>query len=153
MRIAPVEARRGLVLRLLGWVFRRQFGRGLTPYDVVFARLPRAVGAQMGMYWGLARLPGIEEGLQLLIQVQVASLNGCGFCVDIARAVGTYRGMTLAKIDAVAEWRDEPVVRRRASGRRSPTSRRRRASGASPMRPSRPCAGISTTGRSSPSRG
>ena len=35
--------------------------------------------------------------------------NGCGFCVDIGRAVATYQGLTFEKIDAVHEWRTSPL--------------------------------------------
>lgn len=112
MRITPIESPRGVLLRLLNWAFRRQFGRGLTPYDVVFARLPRTVWAQLGIYRGLAGLD-VDHGLQLLLQVRVASMNGCSFCVDIGRAVATYQGLTLEKADAVDQWRTSPLFTER----------------------------------------
>src|SRR6185503_21078903 len=90
MRIAPVERPRGLFFRLVLRLVRRQFGKTLTPYTVVFARMPGALWAQLGIYWGLERGVTIDKSLQFLVQTHVARLNGCGFCVDIGRAVAIY---------------------------------------------------------------
>ena len=108
MRLAPVEHPRGLLLRLLSWAMRRQFGKPLTPYQVVFARLPGAVWSQLGIYWGLERGLTIDKGLQLLVQTQVARLNNCTFCIDIGRAVAVYRRVTLDKVDVIEAWRTDP---------------------------------------------
>jgi AhpD family alkylhydroperoxidase len=109
MRLEPIESTRNPVLRLLNWAFRRQFGRTLTPYQVVFARLPRTIAAQLGIYWGLGGGHGIPPELQVLLQSRVAAMNGCSFCLDIGRAMATYRGLTLEKVDAVHEWRTSPL--------------------------------------------
>jgi AhpD family alkylhydroperoxidase len=100
---------RNPVLRLMYWAMKRQFGRAITPFKVIFARLPRTVAAQLGIYFGLSGRYGIEPALGLLLQSHVAALNGCGFCVDIGRAMATYRGLTFEKLDAVAEFRTNPL--------------------------------------------
>jgi AhpD family alkylhydroperoxidase len=105
MRITPIESSRGALMWLAGRMMRRQFGKSLTPWKVIFSRLPRAIPAQLGVYWGLARGLPVEPELQLLLQGHVAALNGCTFCVDIGRAMATYRGDTLEKLDAVGSWR------------------------------------------------
>jgi AhpD family alkylhydroperoxidase len=109
MRIAPVERPRGLVFRLFLRFVRRQFGKTLTPYTVVFARMPGALWAQLGIYWGLERGVTIDKALHFLVQTHVAHLNECGFCVDIGRAVAIYRGLTLEKVDALEAWRTHPA--------------------------------------------
>jgi len=91
------------------WVMKRQFGRAITPMKVIFARLPRAVAAQLGIYFGLSGKHGIEPGLLLMLQSHVATINGCSFCVDIGRAMVTYQGLTFEKIDAVADFRTSPL--------------------------------------------
>jgi AhpD family alkylhydroperoxidase len=47
--------------------------------------------------------------LKLLLQSHVATLNGCSFCVDIGRAMATYQGLTLEKLDAVGSFRTSPL--------------------------------------------
>jgi AhpD family alkylhydroperoxidase len=110
MRIQPIESPRNPLLRLAYWAMHRQFGKTITPLKVIFARFPRGVAAQLGIYFGLAaKVPGVDHGLQLLIQSHVATLNGCGFCVDIGRAIATYEGIRSEKLDAVAEYRTSPL--------------------------------------------
>jgi AhpD family alkylhydroperoxidase len=104
MRITPIEPRNP-ILRLLNRMIEWTVGKPITPLRVMLARFPRAIAAQLGIYWGLAGRQKIEPELQLLLQGHVAALNRCGFCVDIGRALATYRGLTLDKLDAVADWR------------------------------------------------
>ena len=108
MRLTPIE-RSGPLMRLAGWMMRRQFGKSLTPWQVIFTRLPRAVPAQLAVYWGLDKGLPLAPDLQLLLQSHVASLNGCNFCIDIGRAMATYRGAALEKMGAVANWRTSPL--------------------------------------------
>ncbi len=132
MRIAPIE-KSGPLMRLAGWMMRRQFGKSLTPWQVIFTRLPRAVPTQLAVYWGLEKGLSLAPDLQLLIQSHVASLNGCTFCVDIGRAIATYRGLTLEKLDAVASWRTSPLfdaAERAALGYVEEATRTKRASDA-----------------------
>ena len=109
MRIQPIESPRNPVLRLMYWIMNRQFGKPITPFKVVFARLPRTVAAQLGIYFGLSGRHRIDPGLQLLLQSHTATLNGCTFCVDIGRAMATYQGLTFEKLDAVASYRTSPL--------------------------------------------
>jgi AhpD family alkylhydroperoxidase len=109
MRITPIEKPRGFLQGLFSRFLRRQFGKTITPYKVVFARMPAALWAQLGIYWGLERGLTIDKALQFLVQTHVAHLNGCGFCVDIGRAVAVYRGLTLEKVDALDAWRTHPA--------------------------------------------
>jgi alkylhydroperoxidase family enzyme len=109
MRLTPIERPGNPIVRLMYWAMKRQFGRAITPAKVVFARIPRAIAAQLGIYFGLAGKYGFEPGLGLLLQSHVATLNGCSFCVDIGRAVATDRGLGFEKLDAVAEYRTNPL--------------------------------------------
>src|SRR5262249_57162402 len=95
--------------RLVSGAMNRQFGKPITPVKVIFARLPRAVAAQLGIYFGLSGKHGVDPALQLLLQSHVATLNGCGFCVDIGRAMATYQGLTFEKLDAVPQYRTSPL--------------------------------------------
>jgi len=105
MRIQPIESPRNPFVRLMYRAMTRQFGKAITPMKVIFARLPRTAAAQIGIYWGLMGKSHLEPALQILLQHHVARVNGCGFCVDIGRAVATYQGLSLEKLDAVENWR------------------------------------------------
>ena len=105
MRIRPIESPRNPFVRLMYRAMTRQFGKAITPMKVIFARLPRTAAAQIGIYWGLMGKSHLEPALQILLQHHVARVNGCGFCVDIGRAVATYQGLSLEKLDAVENWR------------------------------------------------
>ena len=110
MRLSPIEKPRGLVLRASNWLMRRRFGRSISPFQVIFPRLPRALWAQFGIYAGLSGrgLP-LEPELQHVLQQHTASLNGCSFCIDIGRAMARYQGLTVEKLDATRQWRTSPL--------------------------------------------
>lgn len=104
MRLEPVRSRNPL-LRAVTWLLARRFGRRVTPYDVVFARLPAAVPTQLAIYGALQTGLGLDRGLTLLVQQHVSTLNGCSFCTDIGRAMATYRGVSREQLDALPAWR------------------------------------------------
>jgi len=113
MRIAPIETPKGPLQHLSYWLLRRRLGKTITPWKVIFARLPGAIPAQLGIYWGLERGLRFDPDLQLLLQAFVAGANGCTFCLDIGRAMATSRGALLEKIDAVASFRTSPLFTER----------------------------------------
>jgi len=55
----------------------------------------------------------LDPMLRLLVQHHVARLNGCGFCVDIGRAAAVQHRVDLGKIDAVSEYRGNPLFTER----------------------------------------
>jgi alkylhydroperoxidase family enzyme len=89
---------------------RRQFGKVATPIAVFSARMPVAF---MTFYGKVSRL---DKKLQLpsqtaaLIREQVASINTCFFCMDVARwyAMKESPG-DLARFDALPEYRTSPL--------------------------------------------
>jgi len=114
MRIPPIEKPKGLVARVAYWMSRRQLGKVMTPLKVVFARIPGTIFHE----YALVRiLEGnklkLDPTLRLLVQHHVARLNGCGFCVDIGRAVAVQHRVDLGKIDAVSEFRVNPIFTER----------------------------------------
>jgi AhpD family alkylhydroperoxidase len=109
MRIEPIEKPRGPFLRLAYRMLRRQFGKTITPWKVVFARAPKLLPAQIAIYWGLDRGLSIPAELRLLLQHRVAGLNGCRFCLDIGRAIALRRHLSLGKAEAVADWVASPL--------------------------------------------
>ena len=117
MRIEPIEAPKGLLMRLSYWLLRRQLGKTITPWKVIFARLPGAIPSQLGIYWGLERGVRLDRDLALMLQALVAGLNGCAFCLDIGRAQAASRSNLQEKLneklDAVASFRTSPLFSER----------------------------------------
>lgn len=113
MRIAPIEKPNGLLMRLSYWLLRRQLGKTITPWKVIFARLPGAIPSQLGIYWALERGVKLDHDLALMLQALVAGANGCAFCLDIGRAQAASRTALLEKLDAVASFRTSPLFSER----------------------------------------
>jgi alkylhydroperoxidase family enzyme len=108
MRLTPIESPSSPALRLVYWLLRRRLGKTITPWKVIFARLPRAIPAQLGIYWALERGLPLDPGLSLLIQARVATMNGCTFCLDLGRSLALRDEALLAKVDDVGNFRSNP---------------------------------------------
>lgn len=84
-RIAPIENPDSLKLKLAYWYTKKKMGKVITPLKVVQARMPDTLSLSH-------KLMSIEQGLSLskelvfYIKSYVATLNGCSFCIDIAKA-------------------------------------------------------------------
>jgi alkylhydroperoxidase family enzyme len=113
MRLEPIEQPRGLLTRLAYWMARRQFGKVPSVISVVYAR-----SAPLGMLGYRIRQftekgTRLEPGLRLLIQIAVAEAIGCGFCIDIGRAIALEKNLGLDKFDALPDWRTSPLFSER----------------------------------------
>src|SRR5215469_8528833 len=102
--LPPIERPRGLVLRLLYFFMRRQFGKVATPIAVFSARMP------LGFLTFYGKLPRLDKKLALppptaaLIRERVASLNTCLFCMDATRWYAMKRSPEeIARFDALPE--------------------------------------------------
>src|SRR5581483_9248403 len=107
LRLPPIDTPRNPFVRLAFWLVKRRLGKVITPWRVLFARVPQAIPMQLALYWAMERLP-LDHDLQLLVQMRTALANQCHFCIDIGRAIALQRGGTLEKLDAVADWRTDP---------------------------------------------
>lgn len=84
-RIAPIENPKSIKLKLAYWFAKKKFGKVVTPMKVVQSRMPETLSLSQ-------KLMSTEENLSLpddlifYIKSYVATLNGCTFCIDIAKA-------------------------------------------------------------------
>jgi AhpD family alkylhydroperoxidase len=109
MRLEPIEEPRGLFNRFMYWMSRRELGKVPSVIQVVYAR-----SRPLGMLGYRIRQfsdkgTRLDPGLRLLIQIAVAEAAGCGFCVDIGRALAVEKQVGLEKFDALPEWRTSPL--------------------------------------------
>jgi len=91
-------------MKLAYFFTRRQFGKVLTPIKVFSPRLPAAFGLFYGKIGKLDKKLTLSPELALLIRHQVARINVCEFCMDIARAFTIQASMNEAKFDAVGDY-------------------------------------------------
>jgi alkylhydroperoxidase family enzyme len=103
--LPPIERPQGLILKLAYAMTRRQFGKVLTPLKVHSARLPAAFGLFYSKVSQLDKKLTLPPETILLIRVQVARINVCLFCMDIARSFTIKSSMNEAKFDALDQYR------------------------------------------------
>jgi alkylhydroperoxidase family enzyme len=103
--LPPVEKPRGLMMKLVYAMTRRQFGKVLTPLKVFCARLPVAFGQFYGKISALDKKLLLPPETVMLIREQVAQTNVCLFCIDIGRYFTIKTSMNQAKFDALGQYR------------------------------------------------
>ena len=103
--LPPIEKPPGLIMKLAYYFTRRQFGKVLTPLKVHSARLPPAFGLFYTKISKLDKMLTLPPETVLLIREQVARINVCSFCMDIARSFTIKGSMNEAKFDALEEYR------------------------------------------------
>jgi alkylhydroperoxidase family enzyme len=108
--LRPVERPRGLLLRLVYLFSRRQFGKVATPISVFSARMPAAFTSFYGKVSRLDKKLQLPAPTARLIREQVATINGCLFCMDAAKWYTMKEAPDdLARLEALAEYRTSPL--------------------------------------------
>lgn len=107
--LAPIERPRSLMLRLAYWLSRRQYGKVVTPLKVVMPRMPLAFPRFYGRIGQLDKKLLLNHETALLIRQQVARINVCSFCIDIARWFTIQSSMNQQKFDALDNYRTSPL--------------------------------------------
>ena len=103
--LPSIETPQGLMMKLAYYFTRRQFGKVLTPLKVHGARLPSAFGLFYTKIGKLDKKLTLPPVTILLIREQVARINVCLFCMDIARSVAIKATMNEAKFEALEQYR------------------------------------------------
>jgi alkylhydroperoxidase family enzyme len=108
--LAPVEKPKGLILRIMYWYSRRQWGKVPRPFSVFVARMPTAFGSFFGKVSKLDKKLALPEDTATLIRARVASLNMCMWCIDGQRWFVTRKTpQHLPKLDALHDYRISPL--------------------------------------------
>jgi len=80
--LKPVAKPKGFMMKMGYTYTRKQFGKVLSPLSVFSARMPAAFMSWYGKMGKLEKKLEIPFDIVLLIREYVASLNGCGYCID-----------------------------------------------------------------------
>jgi alkylhydroperoxidase family enzyme len=103
--LPAIEKPAGLLMKLVYYFTRREFGKVLTPLKVHSARLPLSFGLFYAKISKLDKKLRLPPETALLIREQVARLNVCLFCMDIGRSFTIKSSMNEAKFDALEQYR------------------------------------------------
>jgi AhpD family alkylhydroperoxidase len=104
--LPPVEHPRKLVWKVGFYFMRRKFGKVMTPASVWSARMPFAFTSYYGKVGKLDRKLELSAELAMLIREQVATVNGCLFCMDVTKANALRKSKeNAAKLDALGAYR------------------------------------------------
>jgi AhpD family alkylhydroperoxidase len=84
----------------------RRYGQVLVPGQL-WGRVPRLFMAVALLYGALdSRRSLLDPVLRSLVTVRVSQLNWCRFCVDINSATLARRAGSMAKVEALEQWRE-----------------------------------------------
>jgi alkylhydroperoxidase family enzyme len=103
--LPPVEKPRGVMMKLLYRMSRKQFGKVMTPVKVFGARMPFAFSRMGGRVYQLDRKLALPSELVYLVRHQVARINVCAFCMDIGRYKAMRELMAEEKFQEIADYR------------------------------------------------
>jgi alkylhydroperoxidase family enzyme len=99
-----------LLLKIVYFFTRRQFGKVATPIAVFSARMPTAFLSFYGKVSRLDKKLELSSQTAQVIREQVASINTCLFCMDVARWYATKESPdNAARFDALPEYRTSPL--------------------------------------------
>jgi alkylhydroperoxidase family enzyme len=96
-------------MKLAYAVTRRRFGKAVTPLKVVYARLPISFALFSSKISELDKKVSLSPEMVMLIREQVARINVCLFCIDIARSIVIKDSMNEAKFDALENYRESSI--------------------------------------------
>ncbi len=103
--LAPVEKPRGVVMRIMYWYARRQWGKVPRPFSVFSARMPTAFGGFFGKVSKLDKKLELPPDIAILVRARVAAINMCTWCIDGQRWFTMNKTPEyLPRLDALEEY-------------------------------------------------
>jgi len=102
--LPPIDKPESLMMKLVFYFTRRQYGKVMAPLTVFAARMPLSFGMFYGKVGSLDKKLLLPPETALLIRVQVARINVCLFCIDMARSVVITKSINEAKFDALDQY-------------------------------------------------
>jgi len=108
-RLEPIEKPKGFKLRIAYWATGRPFGKVPTNIKVLVARMPGSVKlfTEIGKFENKGLL--LDKGLHHMIETMVSGINGCGFCLDLGRAMAMQQNFSMDKFNALPGYRTSPM--------------------------------------------
>jgi alkylhydroperoxidase family enzyme len=108
--LPPVERPRGLLVKIVYFFTRHQFGKVAAPIAVFSARMPTGFLLFYGKISRLDKKLKLAPKTAVLIRERVASINSCLWCMDVTRwYVMTKSPENLERVDALPDYRTSPL--------------------------------------------
>lgn len=107
-RLTPIENPDSWLLKLAYWMTQWMMGTVVTPMKVICARLPKSLGLANKMIRTEKSL-SLDAELKFLLKSYVATINGCAFCIDIAKAHALHRDVPIEKYNALLQYETSDV--------------------------------------------
>jgi alkylhydroperoxidase family enzyme len=108
--LAPIDRPKGLVLKLLYWFTRRQFGKVPGWLTVFSARMPVAYTSWMGKVYNLNKKLKLPPDTVGLVRARVDAINMCTWCMDAGRWYVIHKAPHyLPKLDALDDYQTSPL--------------------------------------------
>ncbi len=109
MRLEPIERPSGLLMRIAFRMTRRQFGKVMTPMKVLYPRMP----GMLRLSYEIAKFETkgirLQPRLHFMVVMLASQINGCGFCLDLARAMAIRQHLGMQELDALRDYRVSPL--------------------------------------------
>jgi len=107
--LPPIENPGNLMMKMVFYFTRKQFGKVLSPLTVFSARLPTAFGMFYGKAYQLDKKMKLSAESAMLIRQKVSQINICSFCMDSGRFYFIKNKMNEAKFDALENYKESPL--------------------------------------------
>lgn len=108
MRLQPIEEPKGLAMRFAFWGTRRQFGKVMTPMKVLYPRVPEMLRLSYEIQKFETKGIRLDHGLHYLVVALTSKINGCDFCMDLARSMILREQLDTEKLDSLTDYRTHP---------------------------------------------
>ncbi len=107
--LPPVEKPKTLLMKLVYYFMRRQFGKVMTPLSVHSARLPNSFGLFYTKVGRLDKKLTLPPETAMLVRERVARINVCLFCIDANRYYAISKSMDMARFNDLEQYRTSPL--------------------------------------------
>ena len=107
--LPPIEHPKSVVWKVGFHFMRRKFGKVMGPAGVFSARMPLAFTTYYAKVGRLDKKLALPAATALVIREQVATINGCEFCMDATKANALRRSPEdAARVADLARYRTSP---------------------------------------------
>jgi alkylhydroperoxidase family enzyme len=109
--LPPIEHPKSFVWTVGFFFMRRKFGKVMGPAGVFSARMPLVFTTYYGKVGRLDKKLSLPAGTALVIREQVATINGCEFCMDATMANALRRSAAgAARFADLTRYRTSPHI-------------------------------------------